>query len=310
MSKPPENFTPPTAEQVRQHLADNPAEAPSPWIGRLPLLALVVLAGLVLLTDPAIALPVGALLLAGALGAMVWRSRYLRRLRQALQQCQEAALLRHYRWALSRAWRLLPQVRRQPQLHGRTVALLGHLLDELACYEAALTVYDHLLPRLNEDHPGRVQLQTQRAVAALGCDQLTDAYDALRVVSHHIDPAERTPTSAGYHLAVLFQQVRTHHYREAIEPGEDLLPALRPLGVEAGYGHALMAFSHRQLREIRPSGEAPADQVGEEAETPEAGLDHTALMRRWWDRATLLLPPAAIVHRFPELAPLAEETSA
>ena len=71
----------------------------------------------------------------------------------------------------------------------------------------------------------------------------------------------------------------------------------RPLGVEAAYGHALMALAHHQLAQ-RPQP-AKTDDV--------EPMDHNTLTLIWWQRATLLLPVQALVQRFAELQTLAEK---
>ena len=105
-----------------------------------------------------------------------------------------------------------------------------------------------------------------------------------------------TPISASYRLACLVQQIRTHHFADAVQDSQNLVEELRPLGVESGYGHALLAFAHEPLAS-RVSAEALAE--------PEQLAAHASEARNCWSRATLLLSPEAIADRYPELAPLA-----
>jgi tetratricopeptide (TPR) repeat protein len=227
---------------------------------------------------------------------------------------------RYYQQAVNQAWALLPRLVKQPHLRHRTVAVLGDCLNDLACYEPALEVYDHLLSELPEDHPGVVQLQALRAIAALNCDRLTDGDDALRQVRQNLDPDESNMLAAAYHFAQLLQEVRTHHYREATQRGKSVIDQLRPLGVDAGFGYALMAWCHHRQQQ-RENEQAESDQTAEPSrdfdermnadadETVDASSTHQQWQRYWWHNATLLVSPTAIVYRFPELSPLAEAMS-
>jgi hypothetical protein len=294
-----EHFALPNADQMRDHLAAHPAQAPSPWFGRLPLIALGMIAALLLLADTWVSLTLPWVILLVVFGVMTWRARQVQQLERSVNECQQWAMRRHYRAALARAWPLLRQLRRQPLLRHRLIAVMAHCLDDLACFEPAMEVYDHLLAEVDPDHAGAVQLHTHRAIAALHCDRLADADDALKRVRQHIDVKEHEPIAAAYHLARVLQEVRTHHDQAATQRGDDMVATLRPLGVEAGFGHALLAWCHR--RRLRQGA------ASESRDDLSAPMDHAQAMRRWWRRATLLLSPAAIVYRFPELAPLAEE---
>ena len=155
-------------------------------------------------------------------------------------------------------------------------------------YGAAIVGYDSLLEHLPNDHPGAIQLRAHRALAALHSDRLADADDTLRQMRSHVEPYANTPIGATYRLAELTQAVRTHHYSDPLERAEHMLDDLRPLGVEAGYGHALLALCHQEDRASR-----------DEHARREA-------VRRWWESATLLLPEAALLDRYPELRVLSQ----
>lgn len=272
-------FDPPTAEQFSDYLAEHPPQLPTPWLAWGPLLAVagVALVGLTIGGAAAIALP--WLAMAGLFIFLMFRVRAARDLETRTNRTHEMAMLRHYPQALRRAWRLLPKVAVNPLLHARVVALMTHCLDHVKAYDTAIVGYDYLLEHLPDEHPGTTQLRVQRTVAALCADHLSDADDDLRRLRGTIDAHRGTPVAAGYRLAQLIQQVRTNHFADAVEDGGNLLSELRPLSVDAGYGHALLALCHYHC------GDAPA-------------------ARLWWDRARLLLPVAAMVDRFPELAAL------
>ncbi len=112
----------------------------------------------------------------------------------------------------------------------------------------------------------------------------------------------RTPVTAGFRLARLIQDVRTHHFADALETSDELIDELRPLGVEAGYGMALMALCYHQHHR-RQAEHTDTDTDAASAGT--GGAPDTAgpsdAVARWWQRATLLLPAPVLVDRFPEL---------
>ena len=126
------------------------------------------------------------------------------------------------------------------------------------------------------------------AIAQIAGDQLTDADDTLRRLRGAIDPYRGTPIAASYRLANLIQQTHTNHHADAVETAGTLLDDLRPLGAEAGYGHALMALSFYRMGEI---------------ETPDPAHRQQAAL--WCSRATLLLSPEALSARFRELGAMA-----
>jgi hypothetical protein len=221
------------------------------------------------------------------------RAQRAMRLESQVRKSQETAMLRRYPRSLREAWRILPQATPMPALHSQTVAMISHCLDSLGCYDAAIVGYDYLLQRLPPGEAITVHIGVSRANAALGAERLSDADDSIRRLRGAVEPFKDTTISAAYRLAQLAQQVRTHHFAEGAEENDDLIEALRPLGIEAGYGHALLALCH--YKQNQRDGEAD----------PQPSRDAARL---WWDRATLLLPPATLLQRYPELAPLTEMT--
>jgi tetratricopeptide (TPR) repeat protein len=253
------------------------------WATLLILPALLVLS--LLATDALMLLPllaVTAMLIAGN-----WRMKRMRDLERQTLRVQELAMLRRSVESLRLGWDLLPRLTHAPPLHGRVVASLAHNLDQLRCFEAAIGAYDYLLAHLSPQDPVAMQFQVLRSIAQLATDRLTDADDALRRLRGAIGDFKHTAIAAAYRMAQLVQQIRTHHWEQAIQDSANLLADLRPLGVQAGYGHAMIALAyHEQAAHARIP--APED------------------VKVWWSRATLLLAPAALVERFPELHPLTE----
>lgn len=284
-------FSPPTAEQLAAHLAAHPMEKPSFWRDRWPLAVLLGLAVVVLLSGQLAVM----LLLWLALLAAVWiaraRTQVRRQLERQVAQLQELLLLRRYPEGLRHSWRLLGAVRWEPALHGRVVAALAHGLEAVGAHEAAVVAFDHLLAGLPAQHPAARELRLRRAIASLEMGLLTDADASLRRVRGELSFATITPMTALYRFAQLLQDVHTAHYADACDHEADLLEQLRPLGVTAGYGHALMALCWARST-ARSLAERREHQV------------------RCWRRATLLLPVAALVVRYPELAALSQTAGA
>ncbi|MEX0655639.1 MAG: hypothetical protein WD534_13935 [Phycisphaeraceae bacterium] len=296
-----ENFQPPTVEQIESLLARHPLRPPSQVAVWAPLLLFAAMMALVLLVGGVW----GVLLPWAGLGAMfgylVLRVRRAKLIDQRVTRAQELAMLRHHDEALAMGWRLLPAAETTPGPYLRTMTLLGHCLEELKAYEAAIACFDRLLEMMPKDHPGTVHLRIHRAMAALGAERLLDADDALRQLRGTIRTYARTPVAALYRLAELIQSVRTGHYDDPLADADTLLDDLRPLGIEAGYGHALLALCYHRARP--DTGDSDTADPGS---ANASARDQHEQARAWWRRATTLLSPEALVARFPELAVMEE----
>ena len=283
ISTTPTPWRPPSAEALETYFDQHPPVPPNPWAARVPLIVLVfvVLLALGIGGPAAWLLPWGAFV-----GLLIYGSRRvgtLRRFEARLARAAELATLRHHRMALRSAWRLVPELAAHPPLQHRAVVVMAQVLDQLDAHDAAIAAYNRLLSDLPGDHPGAIMLKIHRAIASLFTHQLSDADDALRRLRGPVEEFDdATPTAAAYRFALLFQSVQTAHYAEAIAESDDLLDALRPLGIDAGYGHALLAWCHHQRND--------------------AEADDPTHARTWWQRATTLVPAAALRRRFPELA--------
>ena len=289
MPAPPKDlFRPPTPEQFQDYLRANPANPPTVWQMRTPFIVAVTLIVISLLIGGPLSNILPWIALIWLIGHTSFRARRLAGLQASVRRTQEIAMLRRYPKALRLGWRLLPQASLVPQLHGQTIAMISHCLDTLGQYEAAIVGYDYLLDQLPPNQPITVHIGVSRAAASLGAERLSDADDAIRRLRGPVEPFSNTPISAAYRLAMLTQQVRTHHFEAGVEQSEGLVDDLRPLGVEAGYGHALMALCHYHTHNNTDDASTPNE------------------TQTWWKRATLLLPPDALVKRFPELQPLTE----
>lgn len=287
----PNVFEPPSAQQVARRLEENPPAVAGTWQTRLPLMIMAGL-GLALLVagSPSMAL----LPWLGLMGLLVYltsRAKAARDLQQRVMRAWELAMIRRYREAMGQAWDLIPACRNKPELHGRVVTVMAHVLGELRCDEAAEVAYGYLLDRLPADHPLSLRLRVQRAFAALRADRLADADDALRKLRAPAEASKDRSVAALYEMARLAQDAQTGHFADAVAKAEDTGNALRPLGIEAGYGYGLLALCHHQLATYGQGAEPEKQKLAERS-------------RRWWDMATLLIPSSSLIHRHPELARL------
>ena len=326
----------PSPQQVREYLQAFPASGPPGWVTWTPLALLLGAMMLAMSHASAIAQLAPWAALAVLYFIVAARVKRMRLLEKKITLVQEMALTRRTRAAFDQAWSLLPALAISPELHSRAVAFIGHLLDQLKAYEAGIVAFDFLIDRLPTEHPASVQLRVHRAICQLACDHRADADDAIRRLRMLQEPLGASPVHAAYHFAVLMQCVRTRNYDDAVKRGDTLIDALRPLGVEAGYGYALMALScsalskkqtpafgdrpsrdregaDRQteggcavagvlpsLANARGSDDAATRGVGEAAAAPTLASQAAT----WWSHATLLLPPGELCERFAELAAL------
>lgn len=289
----PNVFDPPTAEQLSQHLAQHPAVQAGGWQQRGPILMVIAVAGLALLM---IGQPGFALLpLLGLLALMAYLSGQARnaaQLQTRAVRAWELAMIRRYREALGQAWDLLPACRTKPELHGRALTVIAHVLSELGRDEAAEVAYAYLMDRLPPDHPLALRLKLQRAIAALTGGRLADGDDALRKLRGQAEGSKDTSLAAAFRMARLVQDVQTGHYADAVAEAQSTERALVPLGVESGYGYALLALCCHQL----------AEHAAHEDDDKRADLANLA--QQLWGKATLLIPASALVYRYPALQPL------
>jgi len=269
-------FEPPSPDRFRAYLEEHEPRQVSIWVARGPLLALIGIIAVSLFTAGNLGLVLPCIGLGAVLIYLYRRGQHTRRLQAQARHVQELSMLRHHADALRHGWQLLPHLTTMPALHGRTIAIMSYGLDLIESYDAAITGYDYLLERLPGDHPGAWQLGIQRAISALFADRLTDADNSLRRLRNSATNFVGSPLHAGFLLAELIQDVRTHHFAEALTLSDAWLDALRPLGVEAGYGHALLALCYHET-------------------------DRAEESQQFWQAATTLLPSSVLLHRFPEL---------
>lgn len=294
-------FAPPSTQQVDQWLRRHPPAAPSRLVALLPLVGLFVLIILLQIASPNLMLMlIPWLILGGLIGHRVWQAYRLKDLETRVNHAATLTMLRCHAEALRLAWRTLPLATQTPELHGRLVAQLAHNLDQVSANEQAIIAYSYLLEHMPPEHPGAVQVRIHRALAQLANEQLADADEALRKLRGSVENYKNTPLAALYRLASLTQQVRTLHFADAVTCAPSLIDDLRPLGVSAGFGYALLAWSYHNLSAAQPPIDTARDYTTEAAPT----IDHARHARDWWHRATLLLPIQTLTERYKELTPL------
>jgi len=284
-----DQHAPPSADQVKAYLDKFPPRPPSRALVWTGLIAMGI-ALMLTFSQTGGLLPFFGLMLAGAVFvALMIRAWWLRELERRVGYAVEVGVWRDYPRSLRTAWLLLPRVTTVPQLHGRVVALIADSLDHQSAWDSAIVAYDMMLHHLPGDHPAAIQLRVRRATAQLFGDQLADADDELRKLRGVIDRFAGSVIAAGYRFAQLAQHVLTHHDDDAVAMADALLDDLRPLGIDAAFGHALLALSYQRLESRTQEPEA-IEQSG-----------------RWWGHATLLLPVDVLVYRLDMLRPLAED---
>lgn len=286
---PDKPFIPPSPKQVTAHLHRCAPRVSRLWVTQLPLFLLIFAAVLTLFAQDLLTATMPWMILVGVVAYAMVRVRQVRSIQDRVMKVSEWTQIGQHERATRAIWKLLPVVQMMPELHGRLVALMAHNLDRLTAWPAAEIAYDYLITRMPSDHPGSVQLQLQRTVLQLFNDELTTADNNIRKLRPLAIELKNSPVSATFYYAALLQHVRTLHFSEAVEENRDtLVERLRPLGVEAGHGYALLAWSFFQLANRRP----------DEPQRMQQALD-------WWHKATLLMPTAKLLARQEDLKSLA-----
>lgn len=244
------------------------------------LLGLGALMGVVLFSGPSmIALLLPWVVVIGFFGWLYYQRRRMTEAQRSVRAVQELTVLRHHDEALHQAWRILPSLRRWADLHVQTVLLASADLMAVNAYENALAAQDYLLEHAPDDHPLARMVRLQRTMALLHDDRLADADDELRRLSRlKLGPLGQAMRRVGE----LYQQLKTGHHVDAVESLDDdaaFISQLRPLGVDAGYGYAMMATMYHHT-------------------------GRTDAAQRWWHRATMLVAPQRLADDLPETRPL------
>ena len=288
-----ENFKAPTVEQVRDLIKRNGPRVVSVWVARLPMIVMIALVGVILVTDNEVAVMLPWL---AFMGIMVWTILNVKRAKKAearTNQLSELAMQRRYVQAIREAWVFLSErsVRGNPVLYIRVLSVIGHCLHEVGSYEAGTEVYNYMIEHVPSGNAQAMQMKAYRAIAWLMDDQLADADDAIRGLRHVREDYKNTVLSASVFFAELLQCVKTNSFEEGIGMAEKGLEELRPMGIEAGYGHGLIALCYVKHGEFG----------GEWKDEHENGV------KLWWERAKCLIEEKYLLRKLPELGAVVEK---
>ncbi len=310
----------PDADALEERLDDTQPH-PVPASRRaLPLAAIGLALAFALFGPPLLGTLAPWLALGGVAIAAVRRARTAKRQAEALRRAEELGRLRRPADAFFAADALLDELVHEPGPSAGCVHLMARSLQALRRPDACRVATEVLLDRLPPHHPARAGVLLNRAIAEFESDRLADGDGTLGRVRSLMEvraeePAEDTPwidekepsgddtgdrrvglplpaadrsaaeeARAALRAARLIQSVMTYHAADAVADAEAAGGAeacFRPLGVDAGFAHGLLAWCHLKLHDAEGTAAA-------------------------WSRATLLVPANALVHRFPRLGEVAE----
>ena len=311
----------PDADALEERL-DETQPHPVPVSRRaLPLAAIGLALAFALFGPPLLGTLAPWVALGGVAIAAVRRARTAKRQAEALRRAEELSRLRRPADAFFAADALLDELVHEPGPSAGCVHLMARSLQALGRPDACRVATEVLLDRLPPHHPARAGVLLNRAIAEFESDRLADGDGTLgrvrslmevraeapgedppwleepaeeeesepadRRVGRPLPAADRTAVEvagAAFRVARLIQSVMTYHAADAVADAEAAGGAeacFRPLGVDAGFAHGLLAWCHLKLHDAEGAAAA-------------------------WSRATLLVPAAALVHRFPRLGEVAE----
>ncbi|MFQ5490221.1 MAG: hypothetical protein ACE5GE_05820 [Phycisphaerae bacterium] len=250
------------------------------------MLASGILIGVILANPAALALPSVASriapLVAGLTIVAVARTaqRRSQRLVERWTQAHEAVLLEDWPTADRSFSRMLANPVNDPSLRTQGLLGLAAVADHHHDYETSQILYGQVL----HEHLGHyAQLQTAAigmAASMLRTENLTGAVELIDALQRQNLPR---PWKAHVELLRLFREVVMGQYDDLLEAAEDRRDLFRScLSTRSGYGYGLMALGFHRRGHTRQAGDL-------------------------WGDATLLVAPARLVDRFPQLAELAEQ---
>jgi tetratricopeptide (TPR) repeat protein len=211
------------------------------------------------------------------LGLVIVELRLARRVRRQgrlLLESFEAVQLRQWDQAREALVPLLHEEIRHPRARVASLLALAAVLEAEHNYEGAQRVYESVL----EDHAGDpIQLHTARVALAAAMLRTGQITDAISLIDRLMRLELTGSLKAQLELLSLFREVTMGQAAEGLEKSAERRKLFRAhMGTRAGYGYALLASAY--------------DLAGrrEEAQTE-------------WRNATLLVRPADLIDRFPEL---------
>lgn len=274
--------------QARKLVAASQTDHRRSSIIRVVPLALLMLAGVLMLSDPE-STGTTLLVVLAVGGLMGWTSLQARRQREALARlgaAGEAMQLQDFAAAESILVPLLGTPHRA-ELRGsvRTEALLmlGALAEEGHQFDAAQFVYEAVLAEEMVNPVHQCAAWIGSAGAMLRTSQLADAVDLIATLERRTLPDRLT---AHVELLALYRDVVMGHADRVVESADRRRDLFRAnLSTRAGYGYGLLALGF--------------DRAGDDARA-----------RSFWHDATMLIPVDLLVHRFSEIKPLADRWAA
>lgn len=207
-----------------------------------------------------------------ALLVISWlRVRRRRRIAQAVSRAWDAAQLEDWATAESLLPPLLRTPLRESSVRGRVLMLLAFMAEQQKRYDVSAHIYEHLLRRRIGDARLLQHVQLGLAAAKLRNEELADAVDLIgRLQQIEMPP----PFRATFEAIRLHQQVFMGHYADAVADLDSRVKLFRRhLSTRAGYAYALLATALHRLGQHEPAA-------------------------RFWNDATMLIPPDRIHNRF------------
>lgn len=275
-----------TSDQARQLIASSRPRRRLHAVRLGAMLASGILIGVILANPTVLALPAMASriapLLAGVAILIVARTTHQRQRRTARcwTQIHEAMLLEDWSTASQTLGQVLSGPVNDPGLRTQGLLGLAEVANQQHDYETSQILYGQVL----HEHIGHNnQLHTAAmgmAGAMLRTDNLTGAVELIDALKRQNLPR---PWKAHVELLRLFREVVMGQYDDVLEAADERCDLFRScLSTRSGYGYGLMAMGfHRR---------GQTDQAAD-----------------LWRDATLLVAPAKLLDRFPQLAELAEQ---
>lgn len=257
------------------------------WVFGLavPVTVVVLVALLIARSEPdlapamqtAVGFAVLAVFLAFAMGNFA-RAQRAAEERRLLDQLEDLMTLRRWPEAAALATGLLSGPMTNHLARVRALVFLSGVLSRYHQFSAAVEVHNHLLQNVELDPGLELTLKVARALALLREDRLLDADRAIAEL-------RRVPAAgqiAGVGLVELYRDVKTGHPDEAIALFERRRDQFGPqLGHRAADAFALASLAY----DTRGAPERAA---------------------QLWQKATLLMPVAELLRRYPELRSVAD----
>jgi hypothetical protein len=217
--------------------------------------------------------------LAALMGISWFNVRAVRAQSLLLDQIAEMIQLRKWPEAAVALRRMLSAPVKTHHFRAQALVYFSVILARYERFDAAIEIQEYLLDHEMVDPGSAFGLRVGRAMAMLRLDRLFDADRAIAELRRMPGSGE----SGGFALLEIYRDVKTGHPTEALQMFQQKLSFLRDqLGHRVADAWALVARAH--------------DLLGNDVEAKEAV-----------NNATLLVPPAELLRRYPELRKLTDK---